>query len=166
VSAELAFAAGTTALRELRLAEGLTQRELAARAGVAPRSISEFEAHPATAALARHETRRRILAALRLPFSIHALVFGTSAARAASRAETRRRRRRVVLLVHPVGERFEARAYLSGQLAPPALGRGSSASRNAAAWQAAAAFLLLGEHLPAEVVEVSFKIVEPWKHNQ
>jgi len=62
-------------LRALRVSRGLSQRQLAARSGVSERTISSIETG---ASPGRPPTRRKLLTALRVPYSARESVFGSS----------------------------------------------------------------------------------------
>lgn len=64
------------ALAHLRKAKGLTQADLADRAGLSPAAISSIESGRH---LARADTRRRLCKALGVPYSRHEELFGPMA---------------------------------------------------------------------------------------
>ena len=59
-------------LRRMRLADRMTQRQLAAKSGVGMRTIAKIE----NGTRPRYETRRKLLHALSCPWDLQKLVFG------------------------------------------------------------------------------------------
>jgi len=60
-------------LRALRVSRGLSQRQLAAKAGISERTISSIETGRSPG---RPPTRRKLLTALGVPYAARASIFG------------------------------------------------------------------------------------------